>query len=66
MAAYLIRRLLLIVPTLLGIMIVNFAIIQAAPGGPIDVIIAEMRGLSTDATQRISGTGGRRSCASTR
>ncbi|MBL8655627.1 MAG: ABC transporter permease subunit, partial [Alphaproteobacteria bacterium] len=58
MAAYLIRRLLLIVPTLLGIMIVNFAIIQAAPGGPIDVIIAEMRGLSTDATQRISGTGG--------
>ena len=58
MAAYLIRRLLLIVPTLLGIMVVNFAIIQAAPGGPIDVIIAEMRGLSTDATQRISGTGG--------
>jgi len=58
MAAYLIRRLLLIVPTLLGIMIVNFVIIQAAPGGPIDVIIAEMRGLSTDATQRISGTGG--------
>lgn len=58
MAAYLIRRLLLIVPTLLGIMIVNFAIIQAAPGGPIDVIVAEMRGLSTDATQRVSGTGG--------
>jgi microcin C transport system permease protein len=46
------------VPTLLGIMIVNFAIIQAAPGGPIDVILAEMRGLSTDATQRISGSGG--------
>jgi microcin C transport system permease protein len=39
-------------------MIVNFAIIQAAPGGPIDVILAEMRGLSTDATQRISGSGG--------
>jgi microcin C transport system permease protein len=58
MTAYLIRRLLLIVPTLLGIMIVNFAIIQAAPGGPIDVILAEMRGLSTDATQRISGSGG--------
>ena len=58
MGAYLLRRLLLIVPTLLGIMIVNFAIIQAAPGGPIDVILAEMRGLSTDATQRISGTGG--------
>ncbi len=58
MAAYIVRRLLLIVPTLLGIMIVNFAIIQAAPGGPIDVILAEMRGLSTDATQRISGSGG--------
>jgi microcin C transport system permease protein len=66
MAAYLIRRLLLIVPTLLGIMIVNFAIIQAAPGGPIDVIIAEMRGLSTDATQRISGTGGAESQRQTR
>jgi microcin C transport system permease protein len=58
MTAYIVRRLLLIVPTLLGIMIVNFAIIQAAPGGPIDVILAEMRGLSTDATQRISGSGG--------
>jgi microcin C transport system permease protein len=58
MAAYIVRRLLLIVPTLLGIMIVNFAIIQAAPGGPIDVILAELRGLSTDATQRVSGTGG--------
>jgi microcin C transport system permease protein len=58
MTAYLIRRLLLIVPTLLGIMIVNFAIIQAAPGGPIDVILAELRGVSTDPTQRISGSGG--------
>ena len=58
MLGYLFRRLLLIVPTLLGIMIVNFAIIQAAPGGPIDVVLAEMRGVSTDPTQRISGGGG--------
>lgn len=58
MLGYLFRRLLLIVPTLLGIMIVNFAIIQAAPGGPIDVVLAELRGVSTDPTQRISGGGG--------
>jgi microcin C transport system permease protein len=57
MLGYLFRRLLLIVPTLLGIMIVNFAIIQAAPGGPIDVVLAELRGISTDPTQRISGGG---------
>ncbi|MBI1244832.1 MAG: microcin C ABC transporter permease YejB [Alphaproteobacteria bacterium] len=57
MAGYLLRRLLLIVPTLLGIMIVNFAIIQAAPGGPIDVVLAELRGLSTDPTVRLSGGG---------
>ncbi|MBL8806953.1 MAG: microcin C ABC transporter permease YejB [Rhodospirillales bacterium] len=57
MAGYLLRRLLLIVPTLLGIMIVNFAIIQAAPGGPIDVVLAEMRGLSADPTVRLSGGG---------
>jgi microcin C transport system permease protein len=57
MIGYLFRRLLLIVPTLLGIMIVNFAIIQAAPGGPIDVVLAELRGVSTDPTLRISGGG---------
>jgi microcin C transport system permease protein len=58
MLGYLFRRLLLIVPTLLGIMIVNFTIIQAAPGGPIDVVLAELRGISTDPTQRIAGGGG--------
>jgi microcin C transport system permease protein len=44
MIAYLIRRLLLVVPTLLGIMLINFAIIQAAPGGPVDQMIARMQG----------------------
>jgi microcin C transport system permease protein len=58
MLGYLFRRLLLVVPTLLGIMIVNFAIIQAAPGGPIDVVLAELRGVSTDPTLRVSGGGG--------
>ena len=48
MIGYLFRRLLLIVPTLLGIMVVNFAIIQAAPGGPIDVVLAELRGGGSD------------------
>ena len=39
MGAYLIRRLLLVIPTLLAIMVINFAIVQAAPGGPIDVVV---------------------------
>jgi microcin C transport system permease protein len=44
MFAYIVRRLLLMIPTLIGIMVINFVIINAAPGGPIDRIIAEMRG----------------------
>jgi microcin C transport system permease protein len=57
MLAYTIRRLLLMIPTLLGIMIVNFVIVQAAPGGPIDVIIAQMRGMAVDPTARLSNAG---------
>jgi microcin C transport system permease protein len=56
MIAYVIRRLLLLVPTLFAIMLINFLIVQAAPGGPIDVVIAQMRGLNIDATARISGS----------
>ncbi len=44
MGAYILRRLLLVIPTLLGIMIVNFALIQFVPGGPIETIIARMEG----------------------
>lgn len=44
MFAYIIRRLLLILPTLFGIMVINFALIQAAPGGPVERIVAELRG----------------------
>src|SRR3954470_14062233 len=55
MLAYIIRRLLLIIPTLLGIMIVNFAIIQFAPGGPVELMISQIRGRNIDATQRFTG-----------
>jgi len=44
MGAYILRRMLLVIPTLLGIMIVNFALTQFVPGGPIDQIIAELEG----------------------
>nr|WP_297456781.1 microcin C ABC transporter permease YejB [uncultured Halomonas sp.] len=58
MAAYVLRRLLLMIPTLLGIMLVNFIIVQAAPGGPIDQIIARYQGLDATASTRLSGGGG--------
>lgn len=57
MYAYIVRRLLLIIPTLFVIMVLNFAVIQAAPGGPIDQVMAELRGLGVDAAQRVSGGG---------
>ena len=55
MLAYITRRLLLVVPTLLGIMIVNFAIVQVAPGGPVERLIAEITGSGVEATARIGG-----------
>lgn len=58
MLAYIIRRLLLIIPTLFGIMVINFFIIQFAPGGPVEQLIAELQGTATEATARISGGGG--------
>lgn len=58
MLAYIVRRLLLIVPTLFGILLINFIIVQAAPGGPVDQMIARLEGLDTGgATARISGGG---------
>ncbi len=56
MIAYIIRRLLLIVPTLFGIMVINFAIIQFAPGGPVEQLIAQLTGTDIAATARIGGT----------
>lgn len=56
MGAYVLRRLLLVVPTLLGIMIINFALVQFVPGGPIEQIIAEMEGQG-DVLGGITGAG---------
>ncbi len=61
MLSYILRRLLLIVPTLFGILLINFIIIQAAPGGPVEQMIAKLEGFdaaSGGATGRISGGGG--------
>ncbi|APZ53542.1 microcin C ABC transporter permease YejB [Salipiger abyssi] len=44
MGAYILRRLLLIIPTLLGIMIINFALVQFVPGGPVEQVLAQMQG----------------------
>ena len=57
MARYVLRRLLLIVPTLLGIMVVNFIVIQFAPGGPIEQIVAQSSGLGMSTTQAVSAGG---------
>ncbi len=56
MTAYIIRRLALMIPTLLGIMLISFMIIQFAPGGPIERIIAQLNGTNVDATSRIGGS----------
>lgn len=56
MPSYIIRRLLLIIPTLIGIMTINFFIIQTSPGGPVERIISQMNGDNDGALERISGT----------
>lgn len=56
MLAYIVRRLLLIIPTLFGILLINFIIIQAAPGGPVEQMIAKLEGFD-GATSRIAGGG---------
>jgi len=58
MYAYILRRLLLIVPTLLGIMIINFAVVQFVPGGPVEQLIAQISGTAVDATARVGGDAG--------
>jgi microcin C transport system permease protein len=57
MLAYIIRRLLLVIPTLFSIMLVNFVIIQAAPGGPIDQVLSQIREAKGGALERVSGGG---------
>jgi len=56
MAAYIFRRLMFMIPTLLGIMVINFAIIQFAPGGPVERVIAQLKGM--DGGTRLTGGGG--------
>ncbi len=56
MTVYILRRIALMVPTLLGIMLISFIIIQFAPGGPIEHIIAQLNGSNVDATSRIGGS----------
>lgn len=56
MGAYILRRLLLVIPTLIGIMLVNFALTQFVPGGPIEQIIANLEGQG-DVFEGFSGSG---------
>ena len=57
MGRYLLRRLLLILPTLFGIMVVNFVIVQFAPGGPVEQIMAQVSGLGATTTSGMSTSG---------
>ena len=66
MFAYILRRLALIVPTLFGIMVVNFIIVQAAPGGPVEQMLAKIQGTAIEATARVSGGGGELSQSGTK
>jgi microcin C transport system permease protein len=56
MLAYILRRLVLVIPTLFGIMVLNFVIVQAAPGGPVEQMIAQLEGTAVGATERFSGS----------
>jgi microcin C transport system permease protein len=58
MAAYILRRILLIIPTIIGIMAISFIVVQFAPGGPVERVIAQLTGNDISATARISGGGG--------
>ncbi|MCE0495627.1 microcin C ABC transporter permease YejB [Vibrio salinus] len=57
MAAYIFRRLLLVIPTLWAIITINFFVIQIAPGGPVEQAIAQMEGHSSGIMDRFSGGG---------
>jgi len=58
MTAYIIRRILFMIPTIFGIMLVSFVVVQFAPGGPVERVIAQLSGNDTGATSRISGSAG--------
>ncbi len=58
MAAYILRRLILVVPTLFGIIAINFFVVQFAPGGPVEQMLAELKGHGGTGAERIGGGGG--------
>jgi microcin C transport system permease protein len=58
MLAYISRRVLLMIPTIFGIMLISFLIVQFAPGGPVERILAQLQGTDAGATSRIGGGGG--------
>ena len=58
MTAYIIRRILFMIPTMFGIMLVAFVVVQFAPGGPVEQVIAKLTGAETGASSRISGSAG--------
>ncbi len=55
MLAYLVRRILLMIPTIFGILLISFVIVQFAPGGPVERILAQLQGLETSATANFTG-----------
>ena len=57
MGAYILRRLLLMIPTVVGIMAISFAVVQFAPGGPVEQVISQLTGQSDSASDRLSGGG---------
>ena len=57
MTAYIVRRILLIIPTLFAIMVINFVVIHIAQGGPVEQIIAQMTGFGEEITERVTRSG---------
>lgn len=55
MATYILKRLLLMLPTLFGILLLSFVIIQFVPGGPVERMIAQLQGHGVEATARFGG-----------
>ena len=58
MAAYIIRRILFMIPTVFGIMLVSFVVVQFAPGGPVERVIAVLSGADTGAGARTGSSSG--------
>ena len=58
MGAYILRRILLMIPTLIGIMLINFVVVQIAPGGPVEQAIARLTGQGGSSMQQVTQGGG--------